>query len=187
MRRSRNGRATISRISLSSGRHLTGPRQDARGKDTISGIDPFIMQADGKGWIFVPTGLQDGPLPTHYEPQESRDEESAVWPAVQSAAHGMDARKDNPYHRPYDDPRFPYRAHYLSLDGASHGGRHEPLAVRGFPNCSRRCSAKSRRNSPPNADLKNGGWATIRTARGGDRSARAGDAAACARCASMAG
>ena len=29
------------------------------------------MQADGKGWIYVPAGLQDGPLPTHYEPQES--------------------------------------------------------------------------------------------------------------------
>ena len=29
------------------------------------------MQADGKGWLFAPKGLVDGPLPTHYEPQES--------------------------------------------------------------------------------------------------------------------
>src|SRR5438067_11452501 len=29
------------------------PTKDARGKDTISGIDPFVMQADGKGWTFV--------------------------------------------------------------------------------------------------------------------------------------
>jgi formate dehydrogenase major subunit len=29
------------------------------------------MQADGKGWLYVPNGLQDGPLPTHYEPHES--------------------------------------------------------------------------------------------------------------------
>src|SRR5690625_7157271 len=29
------------------------------------------MQADGKGWLYVPTGLVDGPLPTHYEPHES--------------------------------------------------------------------------------------------------------------------
>ncbi|MGH2734416.1 MAG: molybdopterin-dependent oxidoreductase, partial [Actinomycetota bacterium] len=34
--------------------------------DTLSGIDPFIMQADGKGWIYAPNGLLDGPLPTHY-------------------------------------------------------------------------------------------------------------------------
>jgi formate dehydrogenase major subunit len=37
----------------------------------ISGIDPFIMQADGKAWLFAPAGLVDGPLPAHYEPQES--------------------------------------------------------------------------------------------------------------------
>jgi formate dehydrogenase major subunit len=29
------------------------------------------LKADGKGWLFVPTGLVDGPLPTHYEPAES--------------------------------------------------------------------------------------------------------------------
>ena len=35
------------------------------------GASPFIMKADGKGWLFVPNGLVDGPLPTHYEPYES--------------------------------------------------------------------------------------------------------------------
>ena len=39
--------------------------------DAISGVDPFIMQADGKAWLFAPAGLVDGPLPAHYEPQES--------------------------------------------------------------------------------------------------------------------
>ena len=29
------------------------------------------MQADGRGWLFVPSGLVDGPFPTHFEPQES--------------------------------------------------------------------------------------------------------------------
>ncbi len=43
----------------------------ARSAEALSGTDPFIMQADGKGWLFVPAGLVDGPLPTHYEPQES--------------------------------------------------------------------------------------------------------------------
>ena len=37
----------------------------------MAGDDPFIMQADGKGWLFVPNGLVDGPMPTHYEPPES--------------------------------------------------------------------------------------------------------------------
>ena len=39
--------------------------------DAHSGTDPFIMKPDGKGWLFVPKGLKDGPLPTHYEPVES--------------------------------------------------------------------------------------------------------------------
>ena len=35
------------------------------------GDDPFIMQSDGKAWLYAPAGLLDGPLPAHYEPQES--------------------------------------------------------------------------------------------------------------------
>ncbi len=41
------------------------------GLDAHAGTDPFIMKADGRGWLFVPGGLVDGPLPEHYEPFES--------------------------------------------------------------------------------------------------------------------
>ncbi len=47
------------------------PADGATGPDGLSGADPFIMQADGKAWLFAPAGLVDGPLPVHYEPQES--------------------------------------------------------------------------------------------------------------------
>jgi formate dehydrogenase major subunit len=47
------------------------PPDGATGPDALSGIDPFIMQADGKAWLFAPAGLVDGPLPAHYEPQDS--------------------------------------------------------------------------------------------------------------------
>ena len=47
------------------------PPEGATGPDALSGRDPFIMQADGKAWLFAPSGLADGPLPTHYEPAES--------------------------------------------------------------------------------------------------------------------
>ena len=47
------------------------PAPDALGMDAISGKDPFILKSDGKGWLFAPIGLKDGPLPTHYEPAES--------------------------------------------------------------------------------------------------------------------
>jgi len=36
-----------------------------------AGTDAFIMKADGKAWLFAPTGLNEGPLPEHYEPLES--------------------------------------------------------------------------------------------------------------------
>jgi formate dehydrogenase major subunit len=47
------------------------PPEGARSNDAIGGADPFIMQSDGKAWLFAPAGLADGPLPTHYEPAES--------------------------------------------------------------------------------------------------------------------
>ena len=37
----------------------------------LRGDEPFIVQADGRGWLFAPAGLVDGPMPTHYEPHES--------------------------------------------------------------------------------------------------------------------
>ncbi|HXH84475.1 MAG TPA: molybdopterin dinucleotide binding domain-containing protein, partial [Candidatus Tectomicrobia bacterium] len=55
---------------------LTKPPTDrakpgATGMDALPGTAPFIMKSDGYGWLFVPSGLVDGPLPTHYEPAES--------------------------------------------------------------------------------------------------------------------
>jgi formate dehydrogenase major subunit len=47
------------------------PPDDATGPAALSGRDPFIMQSDGKAWLFAPAGLLDGPLPAHYEPQDS--------------------------------------------------------------------------------------------------------------------
>src|SRR3712207_1398841 len=47
------------------------PPEGARAQDAIGGADPFVMQGDGKAWLFAPAGVVDGPLPTHYEPAES--------------------------------------------------------------------------------------------------------------------
>jgi formate dehydrogenase major subunit len=56
------------------------PPEGATGPDALSGTDPFIMQSDGKAWLFVPSGLVDGPLPAHYEPAES-PVSNALYPA----------------------------------------------------------------------------------------------------------
>ena len=47
------------------------PEPGVGGPDGLAGDDPFIMQADGKAWLYAPSGLLDGPLPVHYEPLES--------------------------------------------------------------------------------------------------------------------
>ncbi|MCF6508435.1 formate dehydrogenase [Blastococcus sp. MG754426] len=47
------------------------PPDGAHAQDALAGTDPFVMQGDGKAWLFAPAGVVDGPLPTHYEPAES--------------------------------------------------------------------------------------------------------------------
>ncbi|MDT7618900.1 MAG: formate dehydrogenase major subunit [Pseudonocardiales bacterium] len=47
------------------------PPEGAHAAEAIGGNEPFIMQADGRAWLHAPAGLVDGPMPTHYEPQES--------------------------------------------------------------------------------------------------------------------
>ncbi len=47
------------------------PDPGVGGPAALAGDDAFVMQSDGKGWLFAPNGLVDGPLPTHYEPYES--------------------------------------------------------------------------------------------------------------------
>jgi formate dehydrogenase major subunit len=46
-------------------------KPSAAGMDAHDGTSPFVMKSDGKGWLFAPSGLVDGPLPVHYEPYES--------------------------------------------------------------------------------------------------------------------
>jgi formate dehydrogenase major subunit len=72
------------------------PPKDAKGMDAISGSDPFIMHADGRGWLFAPSGLLDGPMPTHYEPLES-PADNLLYPRIRAnpAAQRWN-RADNP-------------------------------------------------------------------------------------------
>jgi formate dehydrogenase major subunit len=64
------------------------------------------MQPDGKGWLFAPTGLTDGPLPTHYEPHESPFENALSGRRASPTRQTFD-RDDNRYNPPGSDV-FPY-------------------------------------------------------------------------------
>jgi formate dehydrogenase major subunit len=76
------------------------------GLDALSGRQPFIMKPDGVGWLFVPTGLLDGPLPTHYEPVES-PVKNPLYRRQTSPVLKYWKHDDNPL-ATVGDPRFPY-------------------------------------------------------------------------------
>jgi formate dehydrogenase major subunit len=71
------------------------PPPGASGMDAISGSNPFIMKPDGRGWLFVPKGLKDGPLPTHYEAAESPVHNALYTQQSNPAAIFFKKRKDN--------------------------------------------------------------------------------------------
>ncbi len=79
------------------------PPNGARGPDALSGTDAFIMQADGKGWLFTPSGLVDGPLPTHYEPQDS----PVANPMYRQQRNPTRALIDHPQNMLHPDPGTP--------------------------------------------------------------------------------
>jgi formate dehydrogenase major subunit len=70
------------------------PDPNLGGPQALAGDDPFVMQSDGKGWLFAPKGMVDGPLPTHYEPQES-PVANALYPQQQNPARMTFPRPDN--------------------------------------------------------------------------------------------
>ena len=78
----------------------------AIGLDHLRGDQPFIMKADGMGWLFVPNGLVDGPLPAHYEPVES-PVKNPIYRQQSSPVYKYWARRGNELIQP-DDAAFPH-------------------------------------------------------------------------------
>ena len=74
------------------------PPPDAVGPAALRGDDPFVLQADGKAWLFAPNGVVDGPMPTHYEPDES---------PVRNPLHGPRASPTRRRYQHKDNPANP--------------------------------------------------------------------------------
>ena len=83
------------------------PPGDGFGDAALRGDQPFIMHPDGVGWIWVPSGLKDGPLPAHYEPFESPVRNS-MYAQQENPAADAKVRSDNAYADSPGDPRFPH-------------------------------------------------------------------------------
>jgi formate dehydrogenase major subunit len=142
------------------------PPPDATGPDAISGTDPFIMQADGRGWLFVPSGLADGPMPTHYEPQDSPFH-NPLYGQQHNPVRQVFSRKHNRYHPNGNEPGadvFPYVVTtYRLTEHFTAGGmsRWVPYLCELQPEffCEVSPELAAERH------LEHGAWATIVTAR----------------------
>ncbi len=82
------------------------PSGNESGLAAIPGDAPFILHEDGLGWLHVPQGLQDGPMPTHYEPLES-PVRNALYSRDTNPTVNWFTRNENRF-APPGDPRFPY-------------------------------------------------------------------------------
>ena len=144
------------------------PPPGARAAEALSGTDAFVMQADGKGWLYVPSGLTDGPLPTHYEPQDSPFVNLLYRQQRNPVRHLMPSLPDNRYQPSGDEPGsqvFPYVATtYRLTEHHTAGGmsRWQPYLAELQPEffCEVSPELAAERG------LEHTGWATIVSARG---------------------
>ena len=142
------------------------PADDAKGVDALAGDDPFVMQADGKGWLYAPTGLLDGPLPAHYEPHES-PVANPLYSQQANPTRQVFRRPDNPSHPSAPEPAaevFPYVfTTYRLTEHHTAGGmsRWVPYLSELQPEFFCEVSPELARER----GLEHLGWATITTAR----------------------
>jgi formate dehydrogenase major subunit len=142
------------------------PPDGATGVAAITGMDPFIMQNDGKAWLFAPAGMVDGPLPTHYEPQESPFA-NLLYGQQHNPVRQMISRLQSLYEPSGNEPGsgvFPYVATTIRLtEHHTAGGMSRFLPYLAELQPAFFCEV-----SPELAaerGLEHAGWATIVTAR----------------------
>lgn len=142
----------------------TKANPNGHGIDAHSGSDPFLMNSEGRGRLFAPSGLTDGPLPTHYEPVES-PMNNLLYPKYPSnpvVKHWH--RPDNPEHG-IDNPDFPYAITTYRLTEHHVGGamsRWLPWLSELQPELFAEISEELGEEK----GVKNGDWITIWTKRG---------------------
>ncbi len=137
--------------------------KDATGMDAIGGADPFILMSDGRAWLYTPSGLLDGPLPTHYEPLESPFA-NALYPEVGANPASIRWRRvDNPFN-PTGDPRYPLVATSFRLtEHHTAGGMSRQLPW--LAELQPEMFAEIDPVLAADRGIEDGGWMTIMTER----------------------
>jgi formate dehydrogenase major subunit len=139
------------------------PLPGAKGDDAIAGDQPFTMHPDGLGWIWVASGLKDGPLPTHYEPLESPVGNPLYGRQTNPAAQAKE-RPDNAYAR-LGDPRYPHvLTTYRLTEHHTAGGMSRTLPH--LAELQPELFAEISLELAAEEGIANGEWVTIATPRG---------------------
>ena len=133
------------------------------GVDALGGARPFTLHSDGVGWIYVPSGLKDGPLPTHYEALESVIGNPLYCQQANPAALKKE-RADNRYASPAGDPRYPYiLTTYRLTEHHTAGGMSRTLSH--LSELQPEFFAEISPELAEEIGLRHGNWATISTPR----------------------
>ena len=140
------------------------PPPEARGDAAIRGDGPFTMHPDGVGWLWVASGLKDGPLPAHYEPLES-PVANALYPQQRNPAALPLEREDNAYAAPVQDPRFPHvLTTYRITEHHAAGGMTRTLPYLAELQPELFCELSP--ELATEAGIEHGGWVTVSSPRG---------------------
>ena len=143
------------------------PEEGATGVAAISGDDAFIMQADGKAWLFAPAGVVDGPLPAHYEPQDSPVQNLLYPKQEHNPVRQVLRGRGTPYQPSGNEPGsevFPYVATtYRLTEHHTAGGMSRWLPYLSELQPEFFCEVSPELAAERN--LEHMGWATIITAR----------------------
>jgi len=142
------------------------PPDGAAAEMALPGDRPFVMQADGWGWLYVPNGIVDGPLPAHYEPHESPFR-NPFYGQQANPARQVPSRRRNRPNPGGDEPAtdvFPYVfTTYRVTEAHTAGGMSRFLAYLAELQPAMFCEVDP--VLAAERGLVNGGWATIVTAR----------------------
>jgi formate dehydrogenase major subunit len=138
------------------------PPEDATGLAALTGREPFIVHPDGLGWLYAPSGVVDGPLPTHYEPQESPFE-NPLYSQQWNPTRQLYDRDENRYN-PHESSVFPYvLTSYRLTEHHTAGGMSRTVHFLSELQPELFCEV-----SPELAEergLEHGGWVTVVTVR----------------------
>jgi formate dehydrogenase major subunit len=137
---------------------------NGRGTEALGGARPFTLHPDGVGWIWVASGLKDGPLPTHYEPLESLIK-NPLYQQQDNPAAQKKTRPDNPYSESPSDPRYPYvLSTYRLTEHHTAGGMTRTLSH--LAELQPELFTEISPELATELGLKHGDYATITTPRG---------------------